>query len=352
MTEVTTSRSFSIKKLIQYLILLAIAGILLFLSFREVKWNDFVTGLKSCNFYWIAASMAVGVIGFIVRALRWRLLLLPLNKSLTFKEAYNGVTIAYLTNFALPRAGEIARCGVVAKTGKVSFEGALGTVVLERGFDIICLIMWIFLLLAFKWNEFGNFISNELLEPLKNKFDAGFFWIIAIGFAIFITIFIALWVYRKKLLQIKFFKKIAEIVKGLIQGLLTAFRMKNKGLFILYTLLLWGTYWLTSYTTIRAFPSVGHLDGSDALFLMIVGGLGWVVPVQGGLGAYHFIVSLALAKVYGIVQTTGVIFATISHESQALVMILCGTLSIISISLSSKVLKNKNNTNSNNTHSS
>ena len=69
---------------------------------------------------------------------------------------------------------------------------------------------------------------------------------------------------------------------------------------------------------------------------MIVGGLGWAVPVQGGLGAYHFIVSLALASVYGIAQTTGVVFATISHEAQALAMIVCGVASLVSISLSSK----------------
>ena len=61
-----------------------------------------------------------------------------------------------------------------------------------------------------------------------------------------------------------------------------------------------------------------------------------MVPVQGGLGAYHFIVSLALASVYGIAQTTGVVFATISHEAQALVMILCGVVSFISITQKKK----------------
>ena len=80
----------------------------------------------------------------------------------------------------------------------------------------------------------------------------------------------------------------------------------------------------------------------DALFLMVVGGLGWVVPVQGGIGAYHFIVSLALLKVYAIPQTTGVVFATISHESQAIVMILCGLISLVSISLWKKKFINHN----------
>jgi len=67
---------------------------------------------------------------------------------------------------------------------------------------------------------------------------------------------------------------------------------------------------------------------------MVVGSLGWLIPVQGGIGAFHFVTTLALAHVYGISQTTGLVFATISHESQALTMVICGTLSFVSFSLS------------------
>lgn len=330
-------------KVIKYILLLCLAFALLYLSFKGVKWSDFISGLKSCNYYWIFVSMVVGFLGFFIRALRWRLLLQQLNKEISLRESYDGVTIAYLTNFVLPRAGEIARCGVIAKTKKTTFEGALGTVVLERGFDLICLICWVVLLLIFKWNDFGTFISRQMLEPITARFSSGLIYIILGALIVFIAIFVMLWFIRKRILKIKFFRKIADIVKGLMAGLLTAFKMKHKWLFILYTLMLWGTYWLTSYTTIQAFPSVGHLNGTDALFLMIIGGLGWVVPVQGGLGAYHFVVSLALASVYAIPQTTGVIFATISHESQALTMIFCGLLSLVSISIWQKKTKNSKN---------
>ena len=336
MVPENSNKSITIKKVIKYLFLLSIAGILLYFSFREVKWQDFINGLKSCNFYWIGVSMAIGIAGFIVRALRWQLLLQPLNSSITFREAYDGVAIAYLTNFAVPRAGEFARCGVVARNKKVTFEGALGTVVVERALDMVCLLLWIVVLLLFKWNEFGGFLSDELYMPLKEKFSVKLVWIFA-AFAIAALLAVAAgWICREKLLKIKIVAKVADIFRGLMQGLISLFKMKHKWLFIFYTLMIWLTYWLTSYTTIMAFPTVGHLNGADALFLMIVGGLGWAVPVQGGLGAYHFIVSLALASVYGIAQTTGVVFATISHEAQALAMIVCGVASLVSISLSSK----------------
>ena len=325
-------------KVLKYLAFLALAGLLLHFSFKGVEWSDFINGLRNCNWWWIAASMCIGILGFLARALRWRLLLLAINKDITVREAFDGVNVGYLTNFVFPRAGEVARCGVIAKTKKVPFESALGTVVLERSLDLICLLFLMAVLLFFKWGEFGAFMKTELIEPLFGKVTS-MLWPLAIMGAITVAIVAVLWIFRKTISAVPLFAKIIRIAKGLGEGLVTAFKMDHKWLFLFYTSLIWLTYWLTSLTTVCAFAMNGSLDGTDALFLMIVGGLGWVVPVQGGVGAYHFIVSLALAKVYGIAQATGVVFATISHEAQALVMILCGIASLVSISLWKKHLK-------------
>ncbi len=325
-------------KVLKYLAFLVLAGILLHFSFKGVKWSDFVAGLSDCNWWWILASMGIGILGFLARALRWRLLLLSINKEVTIRETFDGINIGYITNFLFPRAGEVARCGVIAGTKKVSLEKSLGTVVIERSFDMLCLLLWMALLLLFKWGEFGSFIQMEIIEPLFGKVNS-LIWPIAILFFLITLSAVAIWIFRRTILRIPLLEKIFNIAKGLLEGVLTAFKMQHKWMFLLYTLLIWLTYWLTSLTTIYAFSQVSHLNGTDALFLMIVGGFGWVVPVQGGLGAYHFIVSLALAKVYGISQTTGVIFATISHEAQALVMILCGAASLISVSLWKKRIK-------------
>jgi uncharacterized protein (TIRG00374 family) len=325
---------------LKYLAFLLLAGILLHFSFKGVKWSDFISGLQSCNWWWIAASMAIGILGFLFRALRWRILLRAINKDVTLGETFNGINIGYITNFIFPRAGEVARCGVIANTRKVSFEKSLGTVVLERSLDMVCLLLWMFLLLLFTWGEFGSFIKGEILQPLQGKFSS-LVLPLSILCAVAVAGCAALWIFRKRLMEIKIVGRIMQVIKGLLEGVFSAFRMEEKWMFFLYTLLIWLTYWLTSLTTIYAFPQVGHLNGIDALFLMIIGGFGWVVPVQGGLGAYHFIVSLALAKVYGIAQATGVVFATISHEAQALVMILCGAVSLISVSMWKKSSKHK-----------
>ncbi len=323
-------------RVIKYLLFLSLAFILLYLSFGEMDWAHFIDALKSCNYYWIGASMLLGVAGFILRALRWQQLLKEINKDITLRECYDGVNIGYLTNFILPRAGELSRCGVIANTKKVSFEGALGSVVLERALDMACLIGWVLLLLAFKWTEFGGFISHQLFEPLFGRFSATIISVVVALFMLSIVIIIIAWRNRERLLKIKLFSKVATIAQHLIEGILSALKLKNKWLFLFYTLLIWLSYWLTSLTTIYALPSVANLNATDALFLMIVGGLGWVVPVQGGIGAYHFVITLALTSLYAIPQKTAFVFATISHESQAIIMIICGLLSLVSISLSKR----------------
>lgn len=319
-------------KVLKYLAFLALAGVLLHFSFKGVEWSDFIYGLSNCNWWWILASMIIGIAGFLARALRWRLLLQSINRDVTLRETFDGINIGYITNFLFPRAGEVARCGVIANTRKVSFERSLGTVVIERSLDMLCLLLWMALLLIFKWGEFGNFIQAQIIGPLFGKFNS-IMWPVTIIVLFFIITAVTVWIFRRTILKVPLFEKIFRIAKGLLDGVMTAFKMQHKWLFLLYTMLIWLTYWLTSLTTIYAFAQVGHLGGTDALFLMIIGGFGWVVPVQGGLGAYHFIVSLALSSVYGISQTIGVVFATISHEAQALVMILCGVASLVSVSI-------------------
>ncbi len=316
-------------KVVQWFVLLALSAFLLYVAFKDVKWEDFINGLAGCNFLWIAASMVVSVIAFIVRALRWRLAMLPLSSEITRMDAYRGVTVGYLINFALPRAGEFARCGVISATGKATFESVLGSVVLERSWDMLSYVIILLSVLFIGNNSFGDFVSGQVWNPFVNSLSGTAIWVLAaVAIAGLVSV---VFIYRKRdaLLRYSFFRKIFNILSGLWDGLRAGLKMKGKSRFLLLTLLLWVCYWFMSYFTIRAFPQVASLNCVDAMFLMVVGSLGWIVPVQGGIGAYHFILSMALAHIYGLEQTTGVIFATISHESQAVTMLLCGVLSML-----------------------
>jgi hypothetical protein len=100
--------------------------------------------------------------------------------------------------------------------------------------------------------------------------------------------------------------------------------MEKKWLFFAYTAIIWLTYWFMAACTMWAAPFLDGLDLIDALFLSLVGGLGFAVPVPGGIGAFHFVIGLALSAIYGIPMETGIIYATISHTSQAITQIIFG----------------------------
>lgn len=324
------------KKIINYTLFGSIALILLYFSFRGIRWRDFFAGLKDAEYSWIGISMMIGVLSFYIRAVRWRLIIKSLGTTVSRLHAFDGINIAYLTNFALPRAGELARCGVIAKVSGLGFDSVVGTVVVERSFDILCLLFVTVLIMLLKIQVFGAFMYKQIWMPFLHSLGGSSLLAVGICLAVPAVIVLLLYLFRKSLRKSRFYRKCLQFLKGIWQGVKQSLRMPHKAGFLLLSLVLWFLFILTSYCTILAFPTAAGLNFADAVFLMVAGSLGWAVPVQGGFGSFHFIVSRALITVYGIAQTQSMVFATISHESQALAMLLCGIFSLIHLGASKR----------------
>ena len=328
------------KKAVKYVLLLLLVAVLLYFAFRGVGWNDFVSGLKSCRWGWIVGT--IGVLWLIVwlRGCRWRLMLEPVRQGaekITRREAYDAYAVCYLSNLAFPRSGEVVRSGLLAETRKTTFEGALGTVVVERMWDLVCMLLAVIPLLFF--GRFRDFIVEKMLAPAAGTLHVGWLWIVVAALALLVGLFFLLRARREQLARSRAGAAVLKFFRGLLSGITAVFKMDRKWGFLFYSVLIWTGYWLTSWMTVRAFPAADSLGGLDALFLMVVGSLGWVVPVQGGFGAYHFIVSMTLVPIYGFDKSTGLVFATLSHESQIVQMLLCGLVSLVSWALYRKKLK-------------
>ena len=321
-----------IKKILKYVISAVIAAVLLWFSFRDVEWTQFAEGLKSCRWSLIALSMAAGSFAFWLRGLRWRQLLLPIAPETKRITTFDGVNIGNISNFVFPRIGEFVRCGVITRRSqpvdpehpehkKASYDKVLGTVVLERGWELLVMLLLLVLVLVGGADRFGAFFMERIWEPMVQRFDSGVWWI-AGGLVAFgcLALYI-LWRYRN---TVGICGKVWGIVRGIGQGFATCFHMKRKWLFFAYTALIWMTYWFMAASTVWAAPFLDGLDLIDALFLSLVGGLGFAVPVPGGIGAFHFIISLALSVMYGVPVELGVVYATLSHTSQAITQILFG----------------------------
>lgn len=336
-------------QLLKYVLSVLVAGILLYFSFRGLKWSDFIEAVRSCRPGWLLVAMLAGVASFFFRALRWRRIVLPVDGSVKVHDTFNAVNISYLVNLALPRVGEFVRCGYLARHCRAAgYDRLLGTVVLERLWDILMMFIFVLVLALTMWDRFGTFFVEKMLNPFSARLNLGLGGIALILVIVFGLLLWALYSFREK------WKPAAAVwgfMKGLVQGVLSCFRMEKWWLFLLYTLIIWVLYWLMSLSVLYsvqgmdvagtsalagsaddlagAVAGLASLGGTDALFLMLVGSLSSLVPVPGGFGAFHYIVALALSSVYGIPFGVGIIFATLSHESQTLTMILCGTASYI-----------------------
>lgn len=316
-----------ISKFLKYILSAGVAVLLLYFSFREVEWKDFLEGLRSCRWEFILLSMAAGIAAFWFRGLRWRQLLLPIDPSTRRITTFNAVNIGYIANFVFPRIGEFVRCGVVTRRSaenKASYDKVLGTVVLERGWDMLTMLLLLVVLLGARWEKFGGFFMEQMWEPVSARLDFSIWWIVALLAAAGLGCFWFIWRFRA---SGGFCSKIWGLFEGLLQGFSSCLRMEGKWRFFVSTALIWGMYWLMAAATMWAIPVLDGLNMIDALFLSLAGSLGWLVPVPGGFGAFHFVVSLALQAIYGIPFETGIIFATLSHESQAITMALFGGFS-------------------------
>ncbi len=314
----------TLKKVLKYSASAAFAILLLWFSFRDVEWSDFAEGLKSCRWEFIALSMAAGSFAFWLRGLRWRRLLLPIDGSITRITTFNGVNIGNVSNYIFPRIGEFIRCGVItrrSKDGKATYDKVLGTVVLERSWELLVMLLLLVVVVVGGFNRFGGFFVDEILGPMAQKFNFSVWWLVAILVAAVAIVLWMIWRFRESNI---FCRKVWGIFTGILQGFSSCLKMDQKWLFFAYTALIWVMYWLMAASTMWAAPFMDSLDLIDALFLSLVGGLGFAVPVPGGIGAFHFIISLALSAVYGVPTELGIIYATLSHTSQAITQIFFG----------------------------
>ena len=326
-----------LSKILKYLLSALLAGILLYFSFREVEWTDFVEGLQDCRWEFILLSMAAGAFAFWLRALRGRRLLIPIDGSISRITTFNGINIGNISNFVFPRIGEFVRCGVITRRSlpenlqhpehkKASYDKVLGTVVLERSWELLVMLLLLTVVVVGGFERFGGFFVDQIWAPMTQRLDFSIWWIVAVlALGVSAGCYL-LWRFRE---SNRFCSKVWGIFRGILQGFSSCLKMQQKWLFFAYTALIWLTYWLMAASTVWAAPFLADLTVIDALFLSLVGGLGFAVPVPGGIGAFHFIISLALAGLYGIPMEMGIIYATLSHTSQAITQIVFGAGSYI-----------------------
>jgi len=320
--------TFDLKTALKYIILFLIGVGVLYLAFRGQDLGKIWEEIEGADFFWVIVSSFAVWIAHVLRALRWQMLYRSIQYNVGFWNAYHAVIIGYLANLALPRFGEIGRCSVINKAEKVPMFASIGTVITERLFDVLVLLLTSMAMLVFQYDIVSDFLYDTIYLSLVKKLSAiNYLWLLAIGIAVVLLIVIAIYLLRQK-----FSQKFLRIFVSLRQGFGSYSKLKQKGLFLSYTLGIWVFYSLSMYFAFSSIPATSGLYFNAAFTAIVFSGFAMAAPIQGGIGVFHWVVAQALV-LYGVLFKDGLAYATIIHSSQVLLILILGSLSLTRVVL-------------------
>jgi len=312
---------------LKYILLLAVAVMLLYFAFKNVSVATIFHEMLQANIFWLGVSTVFSFIALISRAYRWKLLIEPLGYQPSLKNTTYAVMVGYLANLAFPRLGEVTRCGSLSTAENVPFNKLLGTVVVERVIDVISLLICILLVAIIEFNRLGNFFKNNFSDPLISKITkfttSAIIIIILIVVALAVVLFLLIRYSKRKSRS-----KWTALINGFVKGLVSIKHLDKPWLFVFHSVFIWFLYYLSVYVCLFALPFTSHLGPAAALFLLVAGGIGMSAPVQGGIGAYHLMVSQGLL-LYGVKLENGLSFATLLHSLQLITVIVTGSVAML-----------------------
>ena len=316
---------------LKYLFFLSLGALILYVVFKDKDLDKMLEDLKNAEYKYLVFSMVLGYAAYLFRALRWILLLKTMKYNTSTSLATHAIAASYFAHVIFPRAGEIVRCTSLYKVTGIPVNKLFGTILLERAIDLILLASCIALSFILKFNELSVFFQSVAND--HGPEEATNTKLIVISCLLLIAL--GLYFFRDKLKESKLYQKVISLGKGVKEGFQTAFYMKQKGLFTVYTLLIWIMYLLMTYVCFFSIPETSDLTLVDGLYIMVIGGLGMIVPVQGGLGPYHAAVTLGIVSI-GLSETTGITLAVLIHTAQSIMIIITGIIAAIVLSFAKR----------------
>jgi glycosyltransferase 2 family protein len=324
----------NILQTLKFIAFLLVGLALMWLAFRSVNFKKLSSELRQADYSWLLLSVFFGFLAFLSRARRWELLIHPLGYRPSFMNSFYALMTGYLANLALPRIGEITRCVALGKKEKIPVDQLIGTVVVERTVDFLSLLTIMVVLIFTSSADIGIFMKESILVPIEQNVVAvfGSTWILWIILFVIGSASLGFMIgYRHSLRKIRFFAKMFDLAKGVINGLKTITNLKRKWEFIFHTIFIWVNYALMTWVVVFSLEVTSHITFGNSIFLLVIGGLAMSAPVQSGLGAFHYIISRGLLIVQGIPLEDGLIYALLTHESQLIFVVIIGTISFFMI---------------------
>ncbi len=312
-----------LKKILKIILPIALGVFLIWYSYRITSEEDrtqIIRYIKEADLFWVGLSVFIGILSHISRAIRWNYLLEPMGYTPKVSNNIFIILIAYFANLGIPRSGEVLRATALATYEDVPFQKGFGTIVTERVVDLLMLLLIILMAL---------FSQTDIILAFLNDRGVGFSTSLIFLCVGFIGLLFIMGFLRRS--NSRFAIKLRDFIKGLLDGVLSIFKMKKKWAFVLHTFFIWGAYvlmfWVIKYTV----PETIDLSFGQ-LLVAFVGGAFAMSTTNGGIGLYPIAVSKSLA-IFGISAVSGNAFGWIMWIAQTIMVVVFGAISFLLLPL-------------------
>ena len=318
-----------ILSLLQYVIFLGVGILLVWWQLHSMTPEQelqFKNAFEKANYYLIIPVIIINLLSHLSRSMRWKLLMEPLGYNPSLKIVFGATMVGYLANSAIPRLGEVIKCTLLAKYEHLKADNLIGTILIERTFDLVTYIFFIAFTVVIQIDIVGNFVKAKLAAfttpgsiPL---------WLKLI--IVLIIVIVGLWTIRKIFTSFpdsKTLQKIKGFGTGIGKGFIAIKNLKSKRAFILHTIFIWSMYLLQIYIGFKAMEATAHLDIKAACSVLSLSTLAMIIT-PGGIGSFPIFVKETLL-LYLIADTEGNAFGWLIWGVSTGIIIIAGLFSLI-----------------------
>ncbi len=302
----------SVSTTLKYLLSILLTVVFLYFAFRGTDFADLWRILRQANYWWALAMIPPLFISHMLRAWRWEYMLRPVKQGLRFRNLFSSMIVGYMLNNVLPRAGELARPYAIGKLEGVSKSAALGTVLVERIFDMLSFLVVVAIV---------PLVYNGPLMQVFPWLESAGIWITvvtlgALGIFVFLMmrrdIVIGLLGLVTRHLSARRAAQVEHIAHSFLDGFLFLKEPKHYFMIGLLSILIWVFYIVMMYFPFFAF-GLDSLDWNAALVVQAISSIGFIIPTPGATGSYHYFTIETLTRLYNVPDQVARSYATVTH---------------------------------------
>ena len=320
---------------IRYLFFLLLGLLLAWLSLHKItsrEWADIEVALKQARYLLLVPIVILYLLSHWSRAVRWKIMIGSLGYRPDTLNVFFAVLIGYLVNLAIPRLGEIVKCSILGKHEKIPIDQLLGTIIVERIVDVLCLFIVFAMAISLQASavsEYALSLIHTGAHPVSGKT-----WGLIIGGLVLLTVLIV-FVFRRFRYN-PLIMRINGVALGIWAGISKIRFMKKKGWFLFHTVFIWSMYYICTRLGLYALKDLDNLGMTESLSVLGVGSIGMILT-PGGIGAYPILVQEILGH-YHIRDAIGKTAGWLLWLVPTIVIILGGILSFVALTPSNQSL--------------